>query len=428
LLEAEQAFGLYDFQVGGVRHLLSYSSALLADDMGLGKTRQAVVAAHMVSGEGVVLVVCPANLRINWQREVHAVDPGANVVIAGDGHEWATADWLVVNYERLGGVVQALNDGQIRFRVMLCDEAHYLKEPDSTRTRNAFLLSKHIERRFLLTATPVLNRESELHTLLRLSGHPIGVIPLGDFLSEFAGSPELRKALSERVSEWMLRRRKDVLKNLKSKSHEFKYVELAVDEIEQYKQVLADNSLVTLVKIGKMRRMLECFKASWLIEAVCSLNEDDTAIIFCEFVDSVSYLAEEFAKVGIKVVTYVGTDSPTRKQKAVDTFMGDHGVTVFIGTTAAAGVGLTLIAANYVFFASQPWTAAARRQAEDRAYRNGQTRDVVVVIPVVQNTIDEQVVELLKHKESIEQDLLADGSEDPQKVEKEMAAKLLAPA
>ncbi|MEN1606950.1 SNF2-related protein, partial [Pseudomonas aeruginosa] len=109
---------------------------------------------------------------------------------------------------------------------MLCDEAHYLKEPDSTRTRNAFLLSKHIERRFLLTATPVLNRESELHTLLRLSGHPIGAIPLSDFLSDFAGSPELRKALSERVSEWMLRRRKDVLASLKGKRHEFQYVDL----------------------------------------------------------------------------------------------------------------------------------------------------------------------------------------------------------
>ncbi|KAG0183764.1 hypothetical protein DFQ28_001036 [Apophysomyces sp. BC1034] len=423
LAEAVAAHGLYDYQEGGVRHLLGYTSALLADDMGLGKTRQAVVAASLVQGEGAVLVICPANLRINWQREIHAIAPHARVVIAGDGADWAAADWLVVNYERLGGVVQAINDRVVRFRVMLCDEAHYLKEPGSTRTRNAFLLSKHIDRRFLLTATPVLNRESELHTLLRLAGHPIGSIPLGDFLGEFGGKPELRKTLSDRVSEWMLRRRKDVLKTLKGKSHEVQYVDLAADEMQEYRKALADDDQVALVKIGKLRRMLECFKAGWLIQTVGALNDDDKAIIFCEYVDSVEFLVEEFAKAGIQAVSYVGEDTAIRKQKAVDKFMVDAETRVFIGTTRAAGVGLNLTVANYVFFASLPWTAAAQRQAEDRAYRNGQTRHVTVVIPLVSTTIDEQVVELVKHKESIEQDLLADGGEDAARAQKEMGGE-----
>lgn len=425
LAEAEAVYGLYDYQVPGVRHLLGYTSALLADDMGLGKSRQAVVAARLVPGDGAVLVICPANLRINWQREIHSIDQDARVVIAGDGQDWGLADWLVVNYERLGSVVQSINDGLVRFRVMLCDEAHYLKEPDSTRTRNAFLLAKHIERRFLLTATPILNRESELHSLLRLSGHPIGSIPLGDFLGEFAGKPELRKILSDRVSEWMLRRRKDVLKTLKGKSHEIQYVDLAADEMEQYRQALADDTQAALVKIGKMRRMLERFKSGWLIDTIGSLADEDKVIVFCEFVDSVGYLVEEFAKAGIKAVSFTGEDSPIRKQKAVDGFMVDAQTRVFVGTTGAAGVGLNLTAANYVFFASLPWTAAAKRQAEDRAYRNGQKRHVTVVIPVVPATMDEQVVELLKHKEGIEQDLLADGGEDAARAEKEMAAKLL---
>ncbi|MGA4602797.1 hypothetical protein ACPA1U_19000, partial [Ectopseudomonas hydrolytica] len=89
-----------------------------------------------------------------------------------------------------------------------------------------------------------------------------------------------------------------------------------------------------------------------------------------------------------------------------------------------AGVGLNLVAANYVFFASLPWTAAAKRQAEDRAYRNGQKRAVTVLMPVISGTIDEQVVLLLQHKESIEQDLLDDSVQDPGLVEEQMAAKL----
>lgn len=428
LAEAVQLHGLhsgYAYQEAGVRHLLSYSSCLLADDMGLGKSRQAVVAATLVTGEGCVLVVCPASLRINWEREIHMIQPQARVVISGDNQDWAGADWLIVNYERLGTVVQAVNDGVVRFRVMLCDEAQFLKEPDSTRTRNAFLLSKNIDRRFLLTATPVLNRESELHTLLRLSGHPIGNIPLADFLSDFAGSPELRKGLSERVSEWMLRRRKDVLTSLKGKSREVQYVDLAQDERDQYRLAATDDSLPAIVKIGKLRQLLERLKANWLIQTINALEEADKAIIFCEYTETVGYLADEFAKVGIDVVTFTGSDSGTKKQKAVDKFMGNPAARVFIGTTGAAGVGLTLTAANYVFFASLPWTDAAKRQAEDRAYRNGQTRHVSVIVPVIAGTIDEQVVLLLEHKEGIEKDLFGKAGEDPAHVEKLMATKLL---
>lgn len=425
LADAEARYGLYDYQVPGVRHLLSSSSSLLADDMGLGKTRQAVVAARLVPGADPVLVVCPANLKINWQREICSVDQDARVAIIGQDDEWHTANWVVVNYERLGAIVQAIGDGLVRFRVVLYDEAHFLKEVDTARTRNAFLLSAHIERRFLLTATPILNRESELHTLLRLSGHPIGEIPLGDFQTEYAGSPDLRKGLADRLSEWMLRRRKDVLKTLKGKSHDVQFVELGNDQMEEYRRLLADGDMTAIVKIGKLRRMLESMKTSWLIETISSLADDAKSIIFCEYIESVEALAEEFGKAGIKVVTFTGTHSPVRKQRAVDTFMVDPEVKVFIGTTAASGVGLNLTVANYVFFATLPWTAAAKRQAEDRAYRNGQTRHVTVMIPVVVGSIDEQIVELLKHKEGIEQDLLADNNVDEQQAERAMAAQIL---
>lgn len=425
LAEAEALYGLYDYQVPGVRHLLSSSSSLLADDMGLGKTRQAVVAARLVSGVDPILVICPANLRINWQREINAIDQDARVTFVGQDDDWHSGQWVLGSYDRLGSIVQAVGDGLVRFRVVLYDEAHYLKEPDSTRTRNAFLLSTHIERCFLLTATPILNRESELHTLLRLSGHPIGDIPLADFQAEFAGSPDLRKILADRMSEWMLRRRKDVLKNLKGKSHDVQFIELGVDQMAEYTKVLSDGDMIALVKIGRLKRMLELMKTSWLIETVSSLSDGSKSIIFCEYVESVETLAQEFGKAGIKVVTFTGNDSMIRKQKAVDTFMVDPGTTVFIGTTGAAGVGQNLVAANYVFFATLPWTAAAKRQAEDRAYRNGQTRHVTVIIPVVVGSIDEKIVDLLKHKEGIEQDLLADHNVDEQQQEKLIAAQLL---
>lgn len=69
--------GLRDYQIEGVRHLAGQTGVCLGDDMGLGKTRQTVVGARLVAGQGRALIVCPASLRISWEREIHAVYPDA---------------------------------------------------------------------------------------------------------------------------------------------------------------------------------------------------------------------------------------------------------------------------------------------------------------------------------------------------------------
>ena len=234
-------FKLYDFQKAGVRHLLGSTSALLADDMGLGKTRQAVVAARMAAGDQCVLIGCPASLRINWAREINAVFPAATVAMVGesDPQALAASRWHIATYERLGAVVR---DRVSRYEVFILDEAHYLKEHAANRTRNAFLLAQRIHRRFLLTGTPVLTRETEIHTLLRLSGHAIGNIPLAEFKSLYAGSTDRRADLRDRIAEWMLRRGKSVLKGLSGKSHQECFVAPETG-LANYRRIMADVSV-----------------------------------------------------------------------------------------------------------------------------------------------------------------------------------------
>jgi len=400
LARATQECGLRDYQVVGVRHLLSLSSGLLADDMGLGKTRQAVVAGRLAAGEDQVLVACPASLAINWEREIRAAYPDAKVALIGQHamDEVRAADWIVANYERLGGLVR---EASLRLAVMLVDEAHYLKEHQAGRTRNAFLLAERVPRRFLITGTPVLNREIEVHTLLRLSGHPLGGMPLAEFRKQFAGDASKRAQLAERVSEWMLRRGKDVLKDLGDKLHQTRILR-APDNLAAYRKILADSTLQTMPKLTKLRQHLEASKVDFLIDSVRGLPQDGKALIFCEFMDTVEQLKEALAAAGVHCVSLVGSDAPKKRMAAVDAFQQDPGVQVFIGTTMAAGVGITLTAANYVFFASLPWTPALKRQAEDRAYRSGNTRDVFVITPLVAGTIDEQIYALLEAKQDIE--------------------------
>lgn len=400
LAAAAAACGLRDYQVGGVRHLLGLTGGLLADDMGLGKSRQAVVAGRMAAGAAKVLVVCPASLGINWEREIRAVYPKALIATIGqaDASALRAADWIVANYERLGGLVR---DASLDLGCMLIDECHYLKEHQAGRTRNAFLLADRIPRVFLLTGTPVLNREVEVHTLLRLSGHPIGHMPLTDFRKAYAGDAVKRDELAGRLSEWMLRRGKDVLKDLGDKTQQVRYVQ-PPDGLAAYKAIYNDETLQAMPKITKLRQHLEALKTEFLIESIECLPQDAKVLIFCEYMETVETLKHALSASGIGCVSLVGSDSPKKRMAAVDAFQQQPEVKVFIGTTMAAGVGITLTAANYVFFASLPWTPALKRQAEDRAYRSGQKRDVFVIIPIVAGTVDEQIFALLDSKREIE--------------------------
>ncbi len=417
-------YEVYDYQITGVWHLVSNTSALLADDMGLGKTRQSVVAADVLhrlqpDTSGKLLIVCPASLIINWTREILMIDPSATIAT----QKWdESAKWIVTNYERLADLVPRAN----RFLTMIIDEAHFLKESTLVRTRLAFDIAAKVPHRFLLTGTPILNRESEIHTLLRLSGHPVGNIPLRKFEEQFAGDVNFRRQLNKRISEWMLRRTKDtVLKTLKGKQRQLQYIDAAPQQRARYDAIANDPSLLALPKITKLRQILESIKIDSVLEMIADMQPTDKTLIFCEYKETVSVLKKRLADMGIQAVTVIGSDSNTKRQKAVDAFQSNPDVRVFIGTTKAAGVGINLTAANYVIFASLPWTPALKDQAEDRAYRNGQTRLVIVKIPLLENTIDADLWEMLKHKHEIASDIL-DPEEAEQMAMEEFALRLAA--
>ncbi|AVX93021.1 ATP-dependent helicase (plasmid) [Pseudomonas koreensis] len=416
LEDALNQYQLYDYQRTGVAHLVQRSSALLADDMGLGKTRQSIVAAHIQAKGRPILIICLASLIINWSREIQAVCPDAKISMqAAD----PSAQWVIINYERLGQFVTTAS----LYNVMVIDEAHRLKEPTAEWTRHAFDIASKVPNRYLLTGTPVLNRESELHTLLRLSGHPIGLMSLKAFCEQFAGSSEFRASLRILLSDWMLRRTKDVLVNLKGKQRQTFASQMSAAERRQYQEVFhSDRS--PLARIGVLRSMLERFKARTIVDMVRELDTQDKVIIFCEFIETVEWLNSELATEGINCVTLTGKHSGTRRQKAVDQFQGDENIRAFIGTTAAAGTGINLTAANYVFFASLPWTPALQDQAEDRAYRNGQLRLVIVKIPLIDDSIDQGLWSMLAAKRAVARDLI-EPEDASEKAQLELASLLL---
>jgi SWI/SNF-related matrix-associated actin-dependent regulator 1 of chromatin subfamily A len=141
LEKAQQlAKGLFPHQVEGLAFLLARRRAILADDMGLGKTRQAIAAVTHLEPEGPYLVVCPAAVKINWEREVHAyIADAPTLVVSGsdsvDAQLGSWPGWVIINYDILKQHIGALR--AIPWKAIIFDEAHYLKNHTSQRSKLA---------------------------------------------------------------------------------------------------------------------------------------------------------------------------------------------------------------------------------------------------------------------------------------------------
>ena len=399
---ALRRYQLDPYQVEGVRHLLAYNSSLLADDMGLGKTRQSIVAADIARRGGQVMVVCPASVALNWRKEIQMVDPTARVsLIKYD----MSASWIVTTY----GQVLKLKEHARRFKVLICDEAHLLKEPTAKRTRETFDVAQHIESRMVLTGTPVMNSEAEIHTLLRLSGHPFGQYDLADFKAEFGFDSTTRQRLHSELKSWLLRRDKLSVLSLPGKERQSIVYLPSPAAREPYHRILGDASMSGLQKLGALRFALEKSKIPYALDMARALPRGEKMVVFCEYTDNVAELQRQLERINIRAVIYTGAHSKTARQRTVDEFQQDETIRVFIGTSGAAGVGITLVAANWVLFLGMPWTFALQEQAEDRTFRRGQLRPVHVRIPMVEKTIDEFIAELLKAKGDISEDVVKGG-------------------
>ncbi len=431
-----EAYGLYPYQAEGLHFLLARSTALLADDMGLGKTRQAIVASLAALEANTdestplfsrrVLIVCPASLKRNWEAELkavgipdsaiarveslaaaRAVDKSVSMVadVTGNPEEYLekpqppeAARFVIVNYELL-----RVLEGN--YTLAIFDEAHYLKEPSARRTQEAFRLAQRIERRWLLTATPMLNREEELWTLLRLGGHPMGALSLPDFRSLYAGEAEQRALLGTRLQEWMLRRHKSEVLSLPGKYHQTLSIDPGPDWMATYQDIRNNDHLRAIEKIGRMRILLEQGKREAILGLLENLQESAKALIFCQFRETVHWFAEQ---LGDTAVTMTGALTGKARDRAVQRFQHEDAVRWLVATIDTAGVGLNLTAATYVFFVSRPWTPATQDQAEDRAYRIGQNRRVEIYLPLIAETIDSDIAALLDAKRAVSEGVLGE--------------------
>ncbi|HKG91670.1 MAG TPA: DEAD/DEAH box helicase [Gemmatimonadaceae bacterium] len=424
------AAGLFPHQVEGVAFLLGRRRAILADDMGLGKTRQSIVAITEAAPTGPWLVVCPASVKRNWAREILAARPDDAVHVCGpaDPPDVGYTGWVVINYDILARVDALLED--LPWTGIVFDEAHYLKNHTSQRSKLARELVAAAPDAVLhaLTGTPLTNRPRDLFPLLQLVGHPMGKSFLS-FAKRYCdaqhngfgwvtdGASNLDE-LRVQLHGVMLRRTKDEVLDLPPKLRSWLPVTVPADtgrkETRRVIETLIAGTLGRargavkagrapgqdrvrlLADLTKARLQIAKAKAGTTIEFVEGvLAQGEKAIVFSAFDEPVQRIAAHFGDAAVKLT---GATPAARRQQLVDAFQSDPSVRVFVANIVAGGIGLNLTAARQVVFNDLDWVPANHWQAEDRAYRIGQSGTVNVTYFSAEGTVDEFVSRALAVK------------------------------
>lgn len=325
---------------------------------------------------------------------------------------------------RVLGTVFASKDGVSlepdSYDLIVCDEAHYLKNAKANRTKVVKKGFAGVSKKLLLTGTAIKSVPFEFFSLLNFidpaewkNAHQFGVKYCAGFQDDFgwdySGSSNLDELYS-RISSYFLRRLKsDVLSFLPPKTFTHIPIELTPEEYKEYSQIEkkvvdeseeSTNDADHLSRIQKLKMFTSHVKALRGIELVQDIIAGgEKVVVFTEYLSTADKIKNHF---GDNAVLFTGQKSAIEKQEAVDKFMKDDSVKVFVGTIGAAGVGITLTVSSIAVFIDQPWTPSDREQAEDRIHRASTTSDKVQIIRLIcQDTFDEDIISLLNHKEKI---------------------------
>jgi SWI/SNF-related matrix-associated actin-dependent regulator 1 of chromatin subfamily A len=406
---------------------------ILADDMGLGKTTSTIIAA-LETGSKKILIICPASLKINWQREI--ANYSDRPVFIAEGKKFSTEhDFVIVNYDILKNFYDVKNKPESlltkgNFDLVILDEAHMVSNPQAQRTKIINHFVKSVNRAWLLTGTPMTSRPMNYYNLLNLIESPVAQNWMAYAIRycqgyqftagkrkvwNVTGASNLEE-LRDRTSKQILRRLKEDVLDLPDKIIAPVYLRLQSKEYENLMGEYYDwydknpdeskSLTVQFSKLMKVRKVIANEKVNQTIEfAENILEQGKKVIIFTNFTDTLQSIYQHFGK---QAVYLDGSCSNSVRQQAVDQFQNDEKVRVFVGNLKAAGVGLTLTSAEVVIMNDLSFVPAEHAQAEDRAYRYGQKSNVLVYYPIFDNTIEAAIYDILNAKKKVISTVMGD--------------------
>ena len=442
---------LRDYQLRGLAWLDLMTSlglgGCLADDMGLGKT-VTLIALHLRRARREpTLVVCPASLLGNWQREITRFAPGVPVRrFHGPDRTLDGLDggFVLTTYGTMRSAAHLL--AEQRWGLVVADEAQHVKNPYSATAKA--LRTIPAPARVALTGTPVENNLSELWALLDWTT-PGLLGPLKSFRARHARAveggedPGAAERLARLVRPFLLRRKKSdpgIVPELPPKTETDHPVPLTREQAALYEAVVRESMLAIETARGIARRGM-VLKLLTSLKQICDhpalylkedpatarslgersgklalldelldtlLSEDGSALLFTQYVGMARLITAHLAARAVPVeLLHGGTPVPER-ERMVDRFQ-EGATPVLVLSLKAAGTGLNLTRAGHVVHVDRWWNPAVEEQATDRAYRIGQTQPVQVHRLITEGTVEDRIDDMLRSKRALADAIFGSG-------------------
>jgi len=425
-----------EHQIPAIESLLKNDMYILADDMGLGKTTSAVLAS-IIENNKRTLIVCPASLKINWKREIENYTDEEVVIV--EGKKWKEGKFIIVNYDILKNFHSLKNDS-IRTLLdsgierIIIDEAHYISNPKAQRTKIINEIVNKLGKVWLLTGTPMTSRPINYYNLLKLvksrvANNWITYVsrycegrqfrgPNGRKIWNVSGASNLEE-LRDRTQDKITRRLKEDVLDLPDKIITPVYLELSSSEYEkemgEYLSWSDENQnesiTIHLAKLTKVRQIIASSKIVHTRQIINDILEQDKKVIV--FTNFTSPLMELHSHYPNNSVILNGQMSKEDRQKSVDEFQNNPDVKIFISNLKAGGVGITLTSAEAVIMNDLSFVPSDHSQAEDRAFRIGQKKNVSCFYPTFDNTIERIIYNILQKKKNVIDTVMGDISSHP---------------
>jgi len=418
---------LFGFQKNGVQQIENWDGrVILADEMGLGKTAQALSWASLREDRKPVLVVCPASLKLNWEKEakIWVKDMSVEVLSGKKPYALKNADITIINYDLTKKWQEVLINH--KFSTVILDECHYIKNQKADRTTAVQEIAGNIKYVIAISGTPITNRPIEFFPVLNLVrsdlfpsffmyGKRYCNAYKNKFGWDFSGSSNLDELHRVLTDTCMVRRlKKDVLTDLPEKVQQV--IPIEITNRKEYEKVEANviswikenlgvdaaekaMKAEALVEIEKLKQKAVEGKFEASLEWIKNTLETGKLVIFATHTEIINQLMGELSEYN--PVKIDGSCSSREREEAVVKFQTDDSCRVFVGNIKAAGTGITLTAASTVVFLELGWDPGSHSQAEDRIHRIGQKDGALAVYLVAVNTIEESLVGLIDEKRKV---------------------------
>jgi superfamily II DNA or RNA helicase len=409
--------GLRGYQAFGAKFALVQGRTIVGDEMGLGKTVEALGVLCHLSAQGATrgLVVCPASVVANWRAEITRHTHLTPHVVHGSGRDRAYEAWrseggvAITTYGGLHRLDPRAVSGRRSLAILVVDEAHYVKNPDTKRSRSVARWARHAERVLFLTGTPMENRVEEFQALVAHLQPDVGARV--DGMTVVAGPTAFQTAVAP---VYIRRNQSDVLDELPDLIPSLDWVDPTAADLDAYRRAVGSDNFMAMRRAAYLsvgadgprtaREIERSAKLARLTDIVEEASEEGLKVIVFSFFRDVLAIVRQACELVLPGAVYgplTGSTAPAERQRLIEA-LGEHeGGAVLVAQIEAGGVGLNIQSASVVVLCEPQWKPSTEAQAIARSHRMGQVRRVQVHRLLLEDSVDQRMLAVLAGKQQL---------------------------